>query len=57
MQLSRSDLFRQQAYINGQWCNADNGQTKAVANPANCVTLGTIPLMGVAETRRAIEAA
>ncbi|MFN0313894.1 MAG: NADP-dependent succinate-semialdehyde dehydrogenase [Burkholderiales bacterium] len=57
MQITRSDLFRQQAYIDGQWCNADSGQTKVVLNPANGVTLGTIPVMGAAETRRAIEAA
>jgi succinate-semialdehyde dehydrogenase / glutarate-semialdehyde dehydrogenase len=57
MQITRSDLFRQQAYIDGQWCNADGGQTKTVINPANGVTLGTIPVMGAAETRRAIEAA
>ena len=57
MQITRTDLFRQQAYIDGQWCNADSGQTKAVINPANGVTLGTIPVMGAGETRRAIEAA
>ncbi len=57
MQITRTDLFRQQAYIGGQWCNADGGQTKAVINPANGVTLGTIPVMGAGETRRAIEAA
>lgn len=57
MQLTRADLFRQQAYIDGQWCDADNGQSKAVHNPANGVKLGTIPVMGAAETRRAIAAA
>ena len=55
--LSRQDLFRQQAYINGQWLDADSGETLEVTNPANGEVLGTIPKMGGAETRRAIEAA
>lgn len=55
--LSRQDLFRQQAYINGQWLDADSGETIAVKNPANGELLGTVPKMSQAETRRAIEAA
>ena len=50
-------LFKQQAYINGQWCDADNGETIVVTNPATGATLGTVPQMGAAETRRAIDAA
>ncbi|HWA45601.1 MAG TPA: NADP-dependent succinate-semialdehyde dehydrogenase [Hypericibacter adhaerens] len=50
-------LFRQQAYINGKWANADSGKTIDVTNPATGEVLGTIPNMGTAETRRAIEAA
>jgi len=50
-------LLRQQAYINGAWCNADNGGTHDVHNPATGDKIGTIPDMGAAETRRAIEAA
>ena len=52
-----SRLFRSQAYINGKWVNADSGETKSVSNPADGSVLGTIPDMGAAETRRAIEAA
>lgn len=55
--LKDPSLFRQQCYINGQWVNADSGETIAVTNPATGETLGTIPKMGAAETRRAIEAA
>ncbi|MDY0885757.1 NADP-dependent succinate-semialdehyde dehydrogenase [Dongia soli] len=51
------DLFRQQCYINGQWVDADSGKTIDVTNPATSEVLGTIPNMGAAETRRAIEAA
>ncbi|NWL47429.1 NADP-dependent succinate-semialdehyde dehydrogenase I [Pseudomonas hunanensis] len=57
MRLQAPDLFRQQAYINGEWLDADNGQTIKVTNPATGVVIGTVPKMGTAETRRAIEAA
>ena len=50
-------LFRQQAYLGGRWCDADNGATAEVNNPATGEVLGKVPLMGRAETRRAIEAA
>ncbi len=50
-------LFRQQCYINGQWVDADSGKTIEVTNPATGEIIGTIPNMGAAETKRAIEAA
>lgn len=50
-------LLKQQAYVNGAWCNADNAETISVTNPANGVALGSVPNMGAAETRRAIEGA
>ncbi|MBA5689717.1 NADP-dependent succinate-semialdehyde dehydrogenase [Rugamonas apoptosis] len=50
-------LLRQQCYINGEWCDADNGATVNVVNPATGQKVGTIPHMGAAETARAIEAA
>ena len=55
--LQDQKLFRRQAYIDGKWCDADNGATLKVNNPATGEVLGTVPLMGAAETRRAIEAA
>ena len=55
--LQDADLLRQQAFIGGRWCDADNGATFGVTNPATGETLGTVPKMGAAETRRAIEAA
>jgi succinate-semialdehyde dehydrogenase / glutarate-semialdehyde dehydrogenase len=55
--LQDQELFRRQAYIGGKWCDADNGATLKVNNPATGEVLGTVPLMGAAETRRAIEAA
>ena len=57
MQLKDSKLFRQQCYIDGTWSEAANRATIDVANPATQTRLGTVPDMGAAETRRAIEAA
>jgi succinate-semialdehyde dehydrogenase / glutarate-semialdehyde dehydrogenase len=55
--LQDADLLRQQAFIGGRWCDADNGATFEVTNPATGEMLATVPKMGAAETRRAIEAA
>jgi len=44
-------------YINGQWVDAEGGRTFEVRNPANQTVAGVVPDAGVAETRRAIEAA
>jgi len=57
MQLKDPSLFRQQAYVNGEWCDADSGGTHPVTNPATGETIGSVPLMGAAETKRAIAAA
>ncbi len=50
-------LFREQAFVGGRWESAANGQVKQVFNPATGERIGTIPNLGAAETRRAIEAA
>ena len=55
--LSDPGLFRQQGYVDGAWIDADSGETIEVTNPATGETLGQVPKMGAAETRRAIEAA
>ena len=55
--LADGDLLRSQAYVNGEWIDADSGETKAVTNPATGAQVGEVPVLGVAETRRAIEAA
>ncbi|WP_293765437.1 NAD-dependent succinate-semialdehyde dehydrogenase [uncultured Aquitalea sp.] len=57
MQLNEPRLLRQQALIDGQWRDADNGRTLAVDNPANGERLAQVPAMGAEETRRAIAAA
>jgi succinate-semialdehyde dehydrogenase / glutarate-semialdehyde dehydrogenase len=55
--LKDQDLFRNQSYIGGHWCDADSGATLKVNNPATGEILGTVPSMTAKETRRAIEAA
>ncbi len=57
MNLKDNDLFRQQAFIAGAWCDADDGRTVDVTDPASGELLGRVPDMGGAETLRAIEAA
>ncbi|HIP77919.1 MAG TPA: aldehyde dehydrogenase family protein, partial [Kiloniellaceae bacterium] len=55
--LSDPKLFREQCYIDGGWVDADSGGVIEVTNPATGEVLGSVPNMGTAETRRAIEAA
>jgi succinate-semialdehyde dehydrogenase / glutarate-semialdehyde dehydrogenase len=57
MQVKDKTLFRQHCYIDGKWVDADNRASISVNNPADNSILGTVPKMGSAETRRAIEAA
>jgi succinate-semialdehyde dehydrogenase/glutarate-semialdehyde dehydrogenase len=55
--LKDSKLFRDQCYVDGAWIGADSRKTFAVNNPAGGGALGSVPDLGAAETRRAIEAA
>jgi succinate-semialdehyde dehydrogenase / glutarate-semialdehyde dehydrogenase len=57
MKLRDPDLLRTRAFIDGKWVDAAGGATLAVVNPATREPLGTVPDMGVPDTRRAIEAA
>ena len=57
IELKDSKLLRQQCYLAGEWRDADSGATLDVNNPATGERIGTVPRMGTAETRRAIEAA
>lgn len=56
-QLKDMALWRQQAYIDGQWRGARSEGTLEVVNPATRQTLGTIPSCDGVDTRDAIEAA
>ena len=57
MDLTDEGLLKTQAYVDGQWIDADSGATLAVRDPANGETIAEIARCGTAETRRAIEAA
>jgi succinate-semialdehyde dehydrogenase/glutarate-semialdehyde dehydrogenase len=57
LNLKDPKLMKTQAYICGQWIDADSGKTLSVTNPANNEEVGTVPHMGAAEARRAIDAA
>ena len=50
-------LLRQQCYVDGAWIDARGGGTVKVTNPATGHLLGTVPSLGLDETRAAIEAA
>ena len=47
MKLNDSNLFRQQALINGEWLDANNGEAIDVTNPANGDKLGSVPKMEI----------
>src|SRR5262252_4089340 len=55
LSLKDAKLFREQCYIDGQWVGAQ--KTLQMINPATGSALGTVPDLGAAETRKAIEAA
>ena len=57
MQITDKVLLKTQAFINGEWVDADNGEMLAVTNPANGEVIAEVAKCGAAETRRAIEAA
>lgn len=55
LKLKNPDLFRQKAYVNGNWVDADDGSVFEVNNPADDGFIARVPDLGVAETRSAIE--
>jgi succinate-semialdehyde dehydrogenase / glutarate-semialdehyde dehydrogenase len=57
LKLKDPSLLRQQAYLAGEWADADSRATVEVTNPANGEALGTVPMCGAAETARAIQRA
>jgi succinate-semialdehyde dehydrogenase/glutarate-semialdehyde dehydrogenase len=57
LNLKDSSLLKQQAFIDGAFCDAQDGAIVEVHNPATGEFLGTVPKMGVADTQRAIAAA
>jgi succinate-semialdehyde dehydrogenase/glutarate-semialdehyde dehydrogenase len=57
LQLQDRSLLKTKAYINGQWCDANDGARFDINNPASGEVIVTVPDMGADETRKAIEAA
>jgi succinate-semialdehyde dehydrogenase / glutarate-semialdehyde dehydrogenase len=57
IELTDTSLWKERGFIAGGWAAADSGQTTEIRNPATGEVLGSVPHMGAAETRRAIEAA
>ena len=57
MKIQDRDLLRRQAYLGGEWIEADSGLTLTVTDPATGEAIAEVPAMGMAETRRAIQAA
>jgi len=55
--LQDSRLFRQASYVDGAWLESSAGGVLEVDNPATGDIVGTVPRLGQAETRRAIDAA
>jgi len=55
MRLTDSSLFRTRAFIDGQWIDADSGETFEVTNPATGEVVAEVARCGGAETRRAID--
>ena len=55
--LKDNSLLKTKAYINGEWCGAADNARFDVTNPATGAVIASLPDMGVAETREAIEAA
>src|SRR5437588_7103570 len=55
--MATATAAQQRMYIDGKWCEADDGRTLGVINPATEEVITEIAYGGRAETRRAIEAA
>jgi hypothetical protein len=50
-------ILKNQAYINGEWVSAINGETLAVMNPSTGEEITQIAKYGTTETKYAVESA
>jgi succinate-semialdehyde dehydrogenase/glutarate-semialdehyde dehydrogenase len=57
MQLRDTQLWREQAFIDGEWRDARDKSTIRVDDPATGLAVGTVPCMRMEETRDAVHAA
>ena len=51
LNLADPGLLKTQAYVDGQWCDANGGTYFDVTNPATGEVIATVPDMGADETR------
>ena len=57
MLTSNLTLLRSQAFINGEWLDANDGSTLDVFNPATAEKIATVPKMGTIEAVATVQAA
>ena len=57
LELSDKSLFREQAYINGEWVGSGPDARLTTTNPYDGAAVGTVPKLQPSDTRRAIEGA
>lgn len=57
IELTDNSLLKTQGYIDGQWVDADSGNTFSVTNPATGEEIAQVADLGAQETKRAIAAA
>ena len=57
MELQDPTLLRTQAYVGGEWIDADSGATFDVTDPATGDVVASVADLGVAEARRAVDLA
>jgi succinate-semialdehyde dehydrogenase/glutarate-semialdehyde dehydrogenase len=57
MKISDTGLLKTQAYIDGEWVDADSDETFEVLDPATREVVAAVAKCGTAETHRAIDAA
>lgn len=50
-------LFRAQAFVGGAWIDARSAASRSIVNPGTGELVGSVPNLGAAETRQAVEAA
>ncbi len=57
MELHNTKLFKQRAFINGQWVKSSNKEQLSVTNPANQSVLGSVPKLTAEQIKLAITSA
>ena len=55
--LRDATLFKQQAFIDSLWTEADSGESIPVTNPSDGTRIGTVPSLSAVEIGRAVDAA